>query len=151
MRKLIFLLILVPVQLLFAQTDVLTPKDIARLEYVSSAEISNDGSKIAYTVVKQANPTKENSSTSLKLWIHDVKTGTSNQFITQGSVRGIAFRPHYNSVTFLANRGGDEVSALYEIPMTGGEASKIYFVVKCSVFLFLSLFLIKFDLPILTL
>ncbi len=126
MKKLLFLLVLVPVQGLFAQTEVLTPKDIARLEYVSNAEISNDGSKIAYTVVQPADPTKENSSASFKLWMYDVKSGSSYPFVTQGSLRAIAFRPKRHSITFLANRAGDKVSALYEIPMTGGEASKIF-------------------------
>lgn len=126
MKKLLFLLALVPVQGLFAQTEVLTSKDIARLEYVSSAEISNDGSKIAYTVVQPADPTKENSSASFKLWMYDVKSGSSYPFITQGSLRGVAFRPYHNSITFLANRAGDKVSALYEIQMAGGEATKIF-------------------------
>lgn len=126
MKKLLFLIALIPVQVLFAQSDGLTPVDIAKLEYVSSAEISQDGSKIAYTVVKQVDPTKENSSASLKLWMYDVKSGTSNPFITQGSLRSVAFRPNHNSLTFLAKRDGDDGTSLYEIPMTGGEALKIF-------------------------
>ncbi|MCK5102929.1 MAG: S9 family peptidase [Cyclobacteriaceae bacterium] len=126
MKKLLFLLALIPIQVLFAQKEGLTPMDIANLEYVSTAEISIDGSKIAYTVVKQADPTKENSSASLKLWMYDVKSGTSSPFITQGSLGGVAFRPGHNSITFLANREGDSVTSLYEIPITGGEALKIF-------------------------
>ncbi len=125
MKKLI-LLVLFPVQVLFAQSDGLTPVDIAKLEYVASAEISKDGSKIAYTVVKQADPTKENSSASLKLRMYDVLSGISKPFITQGSLRGVAFRADHNSLTFLAKRDGDDGTSLYEIPMTGGEALKIF-------------------------
>lgn len=125
MKKLL-LLVLLPVQVLFAQSDGLTPVDIAKLEYVASAEISKDGSKIAYTVVKQADPTKENSSASLKLRMYDVQSGTSNPFITQGSLRGVSFRPIHNSLTFLAKRDGDDGTSLYEIPMSGGEALKIF-------------------------
>lgn len=125
MKKLLFVLMLIPVQLLFAQ-DGLTPLDIAKMEYVSSATINKDGSKIAYTVVKQADPLKENASASLKLWIYDVPTKTSIPFITQGSLRGVAFRPNHTSVTFLARRDGDSGTSLYEIPLSGGEAHKIF-------------------------
>lgn len=125
MKKLLLLIALLPVQVIFAQ-DGLTPVDIAKLSYVSSAEISDDGSKIAYTVVKQADPTKENALPSFKLWIYDLSSKTSSPFITQGSLRGIAFRPGHSTITFLAQREGDKVTALYEIPLTGGEALKIF-------------------------
>ena len=126
MKKLLFFLALLPVQVMLAQSDGLTPSDIAKLEYVSTAKISEEGSKIAYTVVNQADPTKENASASLKLWIYDVKTATSIPFITQGSLGGIAFRPNHSSLTFLAKRDGDAVTSLYEIPLAGGEAIKIF-------------------------
>lgn len=126
MKKLLFIILLIPVQVLFGQEKGLTPVDIAKLEYVSSARINNEGSKIAYTVVKQADPTKENTSASYKLWIFDVSTKTSIPFITQGSLRGIAFRPGHSTITFLAQRDGDKVTGLYEIPLAGGEALKIF-------------------------
>ena len=125
MKRLLFVLMLIPVQLLFAQ-EGLTPLDIAKLEYVSTAVINKDGSKIAYTVVKQADPLKENASASLKLWIYDLATKTSIPFITQGSLRGVAFRPNHSTVTFLARRDGDSGTSLYEIPLSGGEALKIF-------------------------
>lgn len=125
MKKLL-LFVLMPVQVIFAQVDGLTPVDIAKLEYVSSAEINSDGSKIAYTVVKQADPTKENSSASFKLWLYDLASATSVPFITKGSLRSVAFRPGRSSLTFLAKRDGDDGTSLYEIPITGGEALKIF-------------------------
>jgi len=126
MKKLLFLIVLIPIQVLFAQDQGLTPEDISKLEYVTLAIISDDGSKIAYTVLKQADPTRENVSASLKLWIYDVKSETSIPFITQGSLRGVAFRPNHSSITFLAKREGDDVTSLYEIPLAGGEALKIF-------------------------
>ena len=50
MKKLLFFLALLPIQVMLAQSDGLTPSDIAKLEYVSTAKISEDGNKIAYTV-----------------------------------------------------------------------------------------------------
>ena len=116
---------LLPVQVLFAQGG-LTPMDIAKIQYVSSAVINEEGSKVAYTVVKQADPTKENMSASLKLWLYDVNSKVSVPFITQGSIRSVAFRPNHKTLTFLARRDGDKVTSLYEIPLAGGEALKIF-------------------------
>lgn len=125
MKKLLLIMIaLLPVQVLFAQGG-LTPMDIAKIQYVSSAVINEEGSKVAYTVVKQADPTKKNVSASLKLWLYDLEKNASVPFITQGSIRGVAFRPNHNTLTFLARRDGDKVTSLYEIPLAGGEALKI--------------------------
>ena len=125
MKKLFLIIALIPVQLLFAQ-EGLTPVDIGKIEYVLSAEINDEGSKVAYTVLKQADPTVENTSASLKLWLYDVKSESSIPFITQGSLRGVSFRPKHNTITFLARRDGDKVTGLYEIPISGGEALKIF-------------------------
>ena len=126
MRKLLFVVALFVVQLSYAQKTGITPEDISKLQYVLSATINDDGSKIAYTVVKQADPLKENASASLKLWMYDVASKTSMPFITQGSIRGVAFRPNQGSITFLTKREGDDGTSIYEIPLTGGEALKIF-------------------------
>ena len=126
MKKLLFLIALIPFQVLFGQDIGLTPVDISKLEFVTSAKINKEGSKIAYTVLKQADPLKENVSASSKLWIYDIISKTSVPFITQGSLSGVTFRPNYKSITFLAKRDGDEGKSIYEIPLAGGEALKIF-------------------------
>ncbi len=126
MRKLLFLALVLTVQLAAAQKSALTPMDVAMIKNVGSAVMSEDGSKIAYTVSEPADPTKENSMASMKLWLYDVKNAAALPFVTTGSVRGVAFRPKYNTITFLAKRAGDSGSCLYEIPVTGGEALKIH-------------------------
>jgi dipeptidyl aminopeptidase/acylaminoacyl peptidase len=125
MKKTVLLLLIIPYQLVLAQ-NVISPIDIARMEYVSSATINDEGSKVAYTVVKQADPLIENASASLKLWLYDVASKTSTPFITQGSLRGVAFRPGHSTITFLTKRDGDSGTSLYEIPLSGGEALKIF-------------------------
>lgn len=125
MKKLLIVLALVCVQVVIAHADGLTPEDVAKIEYVYSAEINDDGSKIIYSVVKPADPTKKNKAASLKLWMYDVASETSNPFVTSGSVRSATFRPKHQSITFLSRRSGDDVTSLYEIPLSGGEASKL--------------------------
>jgi dipeptidyl aminopeptidase/acylaminoacyl peptidase len=125
MKRVLFLLALIPFQLLFAQ-EGLTPMDIAKIESVSSAVINKEGSKIAYTVLVPADPLKENASASQKLWVYDVASKTSVPFSKQGTVSQVTFRPAKNTITFLARRSDDKVSSLYEIPLTGGEATKIF-------------------------
>ena len=126
MKKLLFLIAVIPIQVIFAQEEGLTPVDISKLEYVLSAKINDEGSKIAYAVLKQADPLKENTSASLKLWIYDINSKTSIPFITQGSLSDVSFRPNHKSITFLAKRDGDDGTSLYEIPLAGGEALKIF-------------------------
>jgi dipeptidyl aminopeptidase/acylaminoacyl peptidase len=125
MKRVLFLWVLIPFQVLFAQ-EGLTPMDIARIESVSSAVINKEGSKIAYTVSVPADPLKENAAASLKLWVYDVATRTSVPFSKQGTVSQVTFRPAKATITFLARRADDKVSSLYEIPLTGGEATKIF-------------------------
>ncbi len=110
---------------LFAQNG-LTPEQVAKIESVGDAIISADGQLIAYTVSKQADPYEENASSSTHLYVLDVSEGTTTPYYTTGSVRSIQFRPGRNSLTFLAKRDGDETRSLYELPLDGGEATKIY-------------------------
>ena len=126
LKKLLFLLALIPLDMLFAQSDMLSPVDIAKIKYVYSAIINDDGSKIAYTVLEYADPIKENSSASFKLWLYDLKLNVATPFISEGTVRGVSFRPGHNSITFLAKRDEDKVTSLYEISISGGEAVKIF-------------------------
>jgi len=126
MKKMLFLALALTVQLVTAQKSALTPMDVAMIKSVGSAVMSEDGNKIAYTVADPADPTKENSQASAKLWLYDIKNASSSPFVTTGSVRNVAFRPKSNTITFLSKRTGDAGSCLYAIPVTGGEALKIH-------------------------
>jgi len=125
MRSLLFLIVLISIGILNAQDQGLSPIDLSKMKYVSTAEISSDGAAVAYTVVQQGNPMKENVVTSQQLWVYDIATKTSTPFITQGDVTKVAFRPNHSTITFLSKRAGDKTTCLYEIPMAGGEALKI--------------------------
>ncbi|MCH8547640.1 MAG: S9 family peptidase [Balneolaceae bacterium] len=110
---------------LFAQNGV-TPEHVAKMKQVTSSVISEDGSHVAYTVSVPADPYKENATNSTHLYILNVSEGTTKPYYTSGSVASVNFRPGHNSVTFLAQRSGDDTRSLYELPLDGGEASKLF-------------------------
>ena len=107
MRKLLFPVLVLLVQVATAQKTALTPMDVAMIKTVGSAEINDDGTKIAYTIAVPADPTKENSQPSAKLWLYDIKNYSATPFVSTGSVRGVAFRPKHNTITFLSKRSDD--------------------------------------------
>jgi dipeptidyl aminopeptidase/acylaminoacyl peptidase len=104
----------------------ITPEQVAQIETVTSSMVSDDGSMVAYTLSVPADPYQENVGASTELHILDVETGVSKPYYTSGSIGDIQFRPGHSSLTFLTQRDGDETRALYELPLNGGEAVKIF-------------------------
>jgi len=99
---------------LFAQESAgLEPMDIAKIEIVTNAIISEDGKTVIYSRAVPADPLKENKSAQLHLFKLDVASEESTPFVTQGSASQMAFRPEHSSVTFLSKRENDDGSALY--------------------------------------
>lgn len=109
-----------------AEAQSITPDHIAKMQSVSNAILSPDGSAIAYTVSVPADPYESNSSASSHLYVMDTETGEAKPYYTVGSVGSVQFRPGHEAITFLASRSGDNGRALYELPLDGGEAVKIY-------------------------
>lgn len=104
----------------------LTPDDIAKIKNVGSVYVSEDGKTAAYTLMVPADPMKENKPASSYLYLLDVESGETHPFVTGRSVSGVAFRPNYNSITFLDRQEGDDTRSIYEISLNGGEAQKLY-------------------------
>lgn len=100
--------------------------DVAKIQNVGSAIMSEDGSYVVYTLIVPADPLKENKRAESKLYLYDVASESSRPLVTQGSVSGVALRPGHNSVTFLNNRDGDKTTSVYELTMSGGEAQNIF-------------------------
>ncbi|MCO6475717.1 MAG: S9 family peptidase [Phaeodactylibacter sp.] len=126
MIKRIFFALTFIFPILLAQAQGLTADDIARLQMVSSVDISEDGLMAAYTLMAPADPYKENKPASYHLYLYNLKTKEALPFFTRGSARNVEFRPGHNSVTFLARMDGDEVASLYEVSLSGGEAQKVF-------------------------
>ncbi|MCC8360683.1 S9 family peptidase [Salinimicrobium sediminilitoris] len=124
-RSLTFLMFLI-CNAVFAQQNVLTPQDVARIEYVINTSISPDGEKIVYQHLKPMAPQEKNAPADVHLYLYDKKSNRTMPFITGYSVSNVKFRPRHNSISFTAKKDGDKFSSLYEIGLNGGEAQKIY-------------------------
>jgi dipeptidyl aminopeptidase/acylaminoacyl peptidase len=114
---------------LFTSADAqngITPDHIAQMESVTGSVISDDGQFIAYTKSVPADPYKENAPNSSHLYVLDIEAGTSKPYYTSGSVASVQFRPGNNTISFLTQRSGDDTRSLYEVPLDGGEAVKLF-------------------------
>ncbi|MFH0944573.1 MAG: S9 family peptidase [Planctomycetota bacterium] len=109
-----------------AREDVMTMEHVARLKGVSSAVISPDGLRVAYTVSVPRIPFEdENGSPWTELHITDME-GNSHPFITGDvNVSGVQWTPDGAAISFLAKRGEDKFARLYQIPLAGGEARRV--------------------------
>jgi dipeptidyl aminopeptidase/acylaminoacyl peptidase len=109
-----------------AQHKGLTPLDVARLKSVSEQAISPDGNRVAYVVSVQRDPLKGDSGGAYsELHVVETATGKSRPFITGKSpVGSIGWTPDGKGITFLTKRGDDKNTAIYVIPIDGGEAQK---------------------------
>ena len=106
--------------------EVMKPLDVAKMSYIGGAYISPDGGHIAYLKSVQFDPLKENKSSRSELHLYDVDAGESKPFLTRNSAGNIKFRPGHQSITFLGDLEEEKKTSLYEIPLSGGEAVKIY-------------------------
>lgn len=106
--------------------NVVTPQHIAEMETVTSSQISPDGQYIAYTISTPADPYEENRSNSTHLYLLDVSEGTTTPYHTSNSVSSVQFRPGQNAISFLSEMAGDDTRSLYQIPVEGGEAVKLF-------------------------
>ncbi|HKJ78120.1 MAG TPA: hypothetical protein VKA10_01240, partial [Prolixibacteraceae bacterium] len=108
------------------ENNRLMPLDVAKLQRVASAKISEDGNNIAYLLYNPADPLKENKPASVELHIYRVNGKHRVPFITRSTVSNTAFRPAHQSITFLSKMEDEETQSLYEIPLSGGEAVKLF-------------------------
>ena len=122
-------LILIAASLFFFEVALaqgLTPLHVAKTEIVTNSVISDDGKHVAYTLSVPADPYKENAGNSSHLYVMNLEDGTSKPFYTVGTAAAVQFRPGHNSLTFLTQRSGDDTRSLYELPLDGGEAVKLF-------------------------
>ena len=105
----------------------LTLEQVATMRAVSAAEISPDGTTIAYVLSVPRDPLAGDSGAPwAELHVIDAKGGQPRPFVTgEVNVSAIVWRPDGAAVSFLAKRAGDDTTALYEIPVAGGEARRV--------------------------
>lgn len=110
---------------LFA-SEPLSPKDLLKVKSVTSAEISPDGSWIAYTVSVVREPSDPPGNTYSELYLVSPKTGEIRSFITgKVNVTAVQWRPDGADLAFLLKRGDDAKTQVWVISAYGGEARQI--------------------------
>ncbi|WP_423819729.1 S9 family peptidase [Salinimicrobium sp. TIG7-5_MAKvit] len=126
MKRTLTILLFLITHGMIAQQNVLTPEDVAKLEYVTNAMMSPNGDRIIYQKVVPEDPLQKNAAASTHLYVYDVKSETSTPLVTEYSTSNLRYRPGQNSITFLTRQKGDSATSLYEIPVGGGTPQKIF-------------------------
>jgi dipeptidyl aminopeptidase/acylaminoacyl peptidase len=116
---------------LFPATDAsargLTAWDVAQMRSVGSVAISPDGSMVAYTVSVPRLPFEdENGRAWAELHVFDRETGESRPFVTGSvNVSSIQWTRDGRYIGYRSKRGDDKKTALYVIPVAGGESRRL--------------------------
>lgn len=126
MKRSIILILFFIAHSIVAQENVLTPKDVAKIEVITNTVISDNGEMIAFQKLIPADPVTENVPPKTHLYVYNRASQSSTALVTEYSASNVKFRPGKSSITFMAKMGNDSVSVLYEIPGSGGEAKKLY-------------------------
>ena len=110
-----------------ADKKVFTPNDMAKMQSVSAAEISPDGSRIAYTLSVPRNLERNKDGSSwVELHVLDRSDGRQRPFVAgHVNVSQIGWTPDGSGISFVSKRDGDSHSSLYVIPIDGGESRKV--------------------------
>lgn len=104
----------------------MTPMDVATMKYVSEVQLSPDGVTTAFVRRSGRTPNAEADGTMRSHLAVARGDGEIRTFIGgEHAVRSIGFTPDGKTITFLAKRGKDGGTALYGIPVDGGEAMKL--------------------------
>lgn len=106
--------------------NALTPDDVAKIQNVTGAVLSPDGQHAAYTISVPADPNKENRRNRTELHVLDIDSGESRPYYSATPIGSVDFRPGHNTITFLTSREGDAARSLYELPLDGGEPTKLF-------------------------
>src|SRR5690554_1943216 len=109
-----------------SQAQGITPDHIAKLKTVTSSTISDNGNFVAYTLSVPADPFAENARNATHLYVLNTTSGESKPYFTSANVSQVQFRPSKGTVTFLAKLPKDDTNAIYELNLSGGEATKLF-------------------------
>src|SRR5262245_59885007 len=108
------------------QEQTFSPQHVAKVRFVTAAEVSPDGKQVAYVLsVPRDLPREKDGPAWAELHVVDA-AGRSRPFLTgEVNLDSVAWRPDGKAISFLTKRGKDTLRALYVIPADGGEARKV--------------------------
>ena len=111
--------------LAFAATP-LTVEDIPKIQSVIQTSISPDGDNVAFTRSVPRELYVDNNGTNYSdLYVVDDQ-GVERPFITGSvSIKSIQWSNDSKTIYFLAKLNEDKFTSLYQIPVDGGQASKV--------------------------
>ncbi|MGB6139943.1 MAG: DPP IV N-terminal domain-containing protein, partial [Pseudoalteromonas rhizosphaerae] len=111
--------------LAFAATS-LTVEDIPKIQSVIQTSISPDGDNVAFTrSVPRELYVDENGANYSELYVVDDE-GVERPFITGSvNIKSIQWSNDSKTIYFLAKLKDDKFTALYQIPVDGGQAQKV--------------------------
>ena len=101
----------------------MTPEDITRIRWVSDAQMSPDGQRVAFVVTTLC---AERDQYLSNVWMVAVDGGTPRR-LTSGDKRDTAPRwsPDGTRLAFVSERPGQKRPQLYVMPLDGGEAARL--------------------------
>jgi Tol biopolymer transport system component len=101
----------------------MVPQDLTRISFVTDAQISPDGRRIAFVVTSLS---EERDEYLANIWIVDAAGGEPRRF-TAGPRRDVEPRwsPDGTRLAFLSERTPKEKLQLYVMPADGGEPTRL--------------------------
>ena len=103
-------------------------EDIGKIQNAGNLTVAPDGETIAYTVSKYPDllAGEDDGGSVSQLFLK--RPGADPVLFTSGknSVSRLHFSPDGDKLYFLTRRGDDKTNSLYQIPLSGGEAKKVF-------------------------
>ncbi len=122
----LFLLMVVWTGHVWAQDKVLTPELILTIRQVADAQISPDGSRIVFQVIRPRTADEKLGASIPELWLVPAGGGEPVRFTTsEEGDRAAQWSPDGRTIAFLSRRPGAEHTQVYLIPADGGEARRL--------------------------
>ncbi|HBU62076.1 MAG TPA: hypothetical protein DEB67_06550, partial [Oceanicaulis sp.] len=111
----------------FAQ-EPLTLEDLFEIRQVSGVDISLDGERVAFTLSVPRNVVagEEDGAPRAELYVASGPDAARLYVSDESYISGAHWSPRGDGLTYLTRRDGDTGSALYEIPVDGGQARRIF-------------------------
>jgi dipeptidyl aminopeptidase/acylaminoacyl peptidase len=121
---LLALLLLLPAPAGFAQEKTpLTAETMWQLKRLSAPSVSPDG---RHTALAVSTADRAKDTMSSRIWLIDNRSGAARAITAEGvNSSNPQFSPNGAHLLFESRREGDEVSQLYLLPLSGGEAQRL--------------------------